>query len=249
MTRDEYLSSIRADGDRLGRIEPADLGRRVPSCPDWDVAGLMAHTSWVHRWVTYVVGLPEGEKPARDAVPRWSGEGDVVAWYREGLDGLLAALEATPPDRSVFTLAGAQPASWWVRRLAHETAIHRWDAEAARVPAGGRIEGFLPDLAADGIEEVLEVMFPRRFDHAGFAGRGETIHLHGTDGGDVGGEWLITVGPEDTRWERGHRKGDVAARGPLSDLYLFIWNRVGPDRLDVVGDAELLRRWQAAARF
>ena len=248
MTRDEHLASIRADGERLARIDPGDLARPVPSCPDWDLSGLLAHIGWVHRWVTYVLGLAEGDKPARDAVPRWSGGGDVVAWYREGLDGLLAALGSTAPDKAVFTLAGVQPASWWVRRLAHETAIHRWDAESAREP-GREPEGFGPVLAADGVDEVLEVMFPRRFDHAGFAGRGETIHLHGTDGGDVEGEWLITVTADSTGWTRGHRKADVAARGSLSDLYLFVWNRVGADRLEVFGDAELLRRWQAAAHF
>src|SRR5829696_9307196 len=128
MTRDEYLSSIEADGGRLASLDPGRLGQRVPSCPDWDLAQLLAHTSWVHRWVTYVVGLPEGNKPARDAVPVWSeGEGDVLAWYRWGLDALLDALRSTPPDKTVFTLAGPQPASWWVRRMAHETAVHRWD--------------------------------------------------------------------------------------------------------------------------
>ena len=92
----------------------------------------MAHLSWVHRWVTYVVGLPEGQKPARDAVPQWSeGDGDVRAWYGWGFDALLEALRSVPPDKPVFTLAGVQPASWWIRRIAHETAIHRWDAEQA----------------------------------------------------------------------------------------------------------------------
>ena len=93
-------------------------------------------------------------------------------------------------------------------------------------------------------------MFPRRFDYAGFGANGQTVHLHATDGRpDVPGEWLITMDAERTDWQRGHHKGDVAARGALSDLYLFVWNRVGPERLDVVGDADLLARWQAAARF
>ena len=74
-----------------------------------------------------------------------------------------------PSDKAVFTLAGVQPASWWIRRMAHETAIH-WLAERAAGlgPDGGPPAGFLPELAADGVEEVLDVMFPRRFDYSGF---------------------------------------------------------------------------------
>jgi uncharacterized protein (TIGR03083 family) len=252
MTRDEYLSCIEADGGRLARFDAGRLEARVPSCPDWSVAQLVAHTSWVHRWVTYVLGLPEGQKPARDAVPQWSeGDGNVVEWYRLGLDTLLDALRSVPPDKPVFTLAGVQPASWWLRRMAHETAIHRWDVEQAVAGEGASPpEGFPRQLAADGIEEAFEVMFPRRFDHAGFGGRGQTVHLHGTDSDpEVPGEWLVTVTADGTAWQRGHLKGDAAVRGPLSDLYLFVWNRIGPERLDVVGDADLLARWQAAARF
>lgn len=251
MTRDEFLASLEAEGGLLADVDPGALDRRVPSCPEWDLAHLVAHTSWVHRWVAYVLELPEGQKPARDAVPQWSEGDDVLAWYRWGFDAVLDALRSTPADKPVFTLAGVQPASWWARRLAHETAMHRWDAQQAVAGADGPAPaGFDRALAADGVEEALEVMVPRRFDHAGFGGAGQTLHLHGTDSDPaVPGEWLITVTPERTEWERGHLKGDVAARGPLSDLYLFVWNRVGADRLDVVGDAALLDRWQAAARF
>ncbi|MFN0091322.1 MAG: maleylpyruvate isomerase family mycothiol-dependent enzyme [Acidimicrobiales bacterium] len=242
MTRDELLSSLRADGLTMAALPDSALAVTVPSCPDWDVAALLAHTGWVYRWVSYVLGLGPDERPARDGAPTWNGEGDVRAWFGEGLDAVLAELAAADPERPVATLVGRQPTAWWVRRLAHETAIHRWDAQRAL----GEPEPHADALAADGVDELLEVMVPRRFDYAGFAGHGETLHLHATDGE---GEWLITVGPDSLSWERGHAKGDVAARGPLSDLFLFVWNRVGPDRFEVFGNAELLTRWQAAARF
>ena len=89
------------------------------------------------------------------------------------------------------------------------------------------------------------VFVPRTFKHAEFAGTGQTIHLHPTDWDDG---WLITVNPETTDRRRGHDEGaDVTARGGLSDLYLLVWNRHSADQLDVLGDKDLLRRWQAAA--
>jgi uncharacterized protein (TIGR03083 family) len=153
---------------------------------------------------------------------------------------MLDALRTTPPDKPVFTLAGVQPASWWLRRIAHETAIHRWDLQDAL----GEAEGFSPELARDGVDELLDVMAPRRFDYAGFGGTGQTLHLHGTDGD---GEWVVTVGPDSLTWTHGHVKADVAARGPLADLFLFVWSRLEPEKLDVLGDASLLRRFQEAA--
>jgi hypothetical protein len=36
--------------------------------------------------------------------------------------------------------------------------------------------------------------------------------------------------------------------GPAGDLYLLLWNRVGPDGVEVAGDAALLDYWRREAR-
>jgi uncharacterized protein (TIGR03083 family) len=242
MTRDEYLSALRQDGSAMAATSSSALGTRVPACPDWDVSELIGHTGSVHRWVDYVLRLPEGEKPRRDGAATAPGGQANLAWFGEGLDSLISALETTSSDKPVFTLTGVQPASWWLRRITHETAIHRWDLQDAL----GTADGFGADLARDGIDELLDVMAPRRFDYGTFGASGQTIHLHATDGE---GEWFLTVGPDSLAWEHGHQKGDVAARGPLRDLYLLVWSRIEPDKLDVVGDASLLKRFQDASNI
>ena len=63
------------------------------------------------------------------------------------------------------------------------------------------------------------------------------------------GEWFMTYKQDQIEWERSHTKGDVAARGPASDLYLLLWSRLPPASLDVIGDGSLLERWQEAAKF
>ncbi|OHV73019.1 hypothetical protein BCD48_33885 [Pseudofrankia sp. BMG5.36] len=43
---------------------------------------------------------------------------------------LLEAV-AADPDAPVWTGTGPQPARWWVRRLLHESVVHRVDAALA----------------------------------------------------------------------------------------------------------------------
>ena len=71
--------------------------------------------------------------------------------------------------------------------MAHETAVHRVDAEHA----AGREHRLAPELAADGIDEFLEFFFPlAAADAPPLAG---SVHLHCTD---ADGEW--TVRPDAT---------------------------------------------------
>ena len=55
------------------------------------------------------------------------------------------------PTRIWPTWAGDRPGSFYPRRMAHETAVHRWDA------VGGAID---PALAVDGIDEHLGLFAP-----------------------------------------------------------------------------------------
>ncbi|HEX9505238.1 MAG TPA: maleylpyruvate isomerase family mycothiol-dependent enzyme, partial [Acidimicrobiia bacterium] len=73
---------------------------------------------------------------------------------------------------------------------------------------------------------------------------GRTIHFHCTD---TDGEWLVTGTAEGTTVTREHAKGDVAARGTASDLFLFLWGRVASTALDVFGDVEVLDRFRGAS--
>jgi uncharacterized protein (TIGR03083 family) len=237
---DSYLAWLQLDAERMATLDPTRLATPVPSCPDWDVAHVVAHTSWVHRYWTYALRHPEGEEARTSAVSLWPDDVDVFAWLREGLVDLFAALHDTPPTKPVWSVLGRHTASFICRRVVHETAIHRWDAQSAV----GEPDPFDPALAADGIDEVVEVWVPLCFDYAAFGGTGQRIHLHGTD---VDGEWLITVDADATRLGHVHEDADVTVRGGVGDLYLLSWNRIGPSRFEVAGDETLLTRWQAAA--
>jgi uncharacterized protein (TIGR03083 family) len=128
---------------------------------------------------------------------------------------------------------------FWARRTAHETAVHRWDAQNA----GGPPDALAADLAVDGLDEYLGILsaFPgRRFPQRG------SIHLHATD---APGEWLVRLDAEGIRVTHDHAKGDVALRGPASDVLLVLLGRKTPDAVDVFGDADLFDRFRRHAAF
>jgi uncharacterized protein (TIGR03083 family) len=176
-------------------------------------------------------------------VPEPPPSDQVIEWFTTGREELRATFASMNPDLPHPTFTGPQPASWWLRRLSHEVSMHRWDVQAAATSP----DPIDADQARDGVDEVLQVFTPQRMQFNILAGDGETVHLHATD--IEHGEWLMTYRPDSVEWTHAHAKGDVAARGPMSDLLLFLWGRIPASRLEIFGDATLLDRWQAAAIF
>ncbi|MDQ1372946.1 MAG: hypothetical protein QOJ09_284 [Actinomycetota bacterium] len=233
----EYVAHLRADGGRLADVADGNLDARVPSCPEWNVADLVWHTGAVHRFWAEVVRTNAQAVAGPPALERPSA-GALVDWFRDGLEQSAQTLEGADPATPIWTWTSTDDTAGWVqRRMAQETAVHRWDAEVA----SGQTTGVDHQLAVDGIDEFLDIFLPEA-DGARAFGTG-TIHLHTTDGD---GEWLLTVDGSDVRVERGHVKGDVAVRGPASDLLLMLWRRLPPDGLDVLGDGSVLDHFLAA---
>lgn len=241
--RAEYFHTLRVEAARLAGLDAEHLPLPLPHIEGWTVHNVVGHTGWVFRWVALTVEADEENPPHRADVPEPPAGPDVIEWFGESVRTVLGALESADPEKSVATFTGPQPASWWLRRMAHETSMHRWDAEAAIT----KPEPIDSDIARDGIDEIFEVFVPQRLQFDVLNGQGETIHLHATD--VENGEWVATLGAEDVAWEHAHVKADVAAKGTVSDLLLLLWSRLPPSRLDTFGDARLLDRWQAAAKF
>lgn len=103
-----------------------------------------------------------------------------------------------------------------MRRQAHETALHGWDARTAC----GRDGGMDGRLAADGVDEVLTVFFPREVERGHCPEPSAAVALqYGGARRVVGdGDPVVTI------------SGD-----PLSVL-LLLWGRGGLDALETDGD-------------
>jgi uncharacterized protein (TIGR03083 family) len=240
MTGIDYLQAVRSDGGALAAAAGRGLDPPVPACAGWTVADVVLHTGMVHRHKLEIVRgrLAEPPSPWPPPAPERS---ELLGWYEQGLGELLTVLDDADPETRVWTFHRPdQTVAFWRRRMAHETAVHRVDAESAHddprpVPAA---------LAADGVDELLEVFLAPHSEGEPVGGRGESLHLHATD---TEGEWRVRLLPAGVEVERGHGKGDAAAAGTASDLLLFLWGRAKADRLETFGDPALLQRTRELA--
>lgn len=232
-----HLAHLEVDSAALLAAYRADPAAVVPRCPGWDRTALLTHVAGVHAWVRAQLAAGTGERVRLSTVEGPPSGPALPAYFEDGAAALLEGLRAMDVTATWPTWAGPQPGTFYPRRMALETAVHRRDADPVPID---------PELAVDGIDELLELYLSRvpteRLD-----GQAGTVHLHATD---IDGEWLIQLGPDGITFERGHAKGDVALRGPASDLLLWGWNRAElDDRFEVFGDPALLDLWRRAVVF
>ncbi len=237
----DLLAHLARDGgDFAEACIAAGMESEVPSCPGWSVSDLLWHLAEVHYfWRTIVAeqratweGYEQPERPA---------DADLPEFYRNGLEETVTVLAAAHPQQANWTWSHQRDAGFVIRRMAHETAMHLWDAQQA----GGRERAIDASLASDGIDEFLDhFLFLSLGGDAGVADEvAGSVHLHCTD---VPGEW--TVRPMDGggfSLTREHAKGDAAMRGPASDLLLVLWRRRTMDTIDILGDGGVAGRFIA----
>src|SRR5438132_3359025 len=238
----EHVAALRREGELLAAAaERTGLDAPIPTCPGWRTRDLVRHIGDVHRWARAHVAegrlKPIGPKDLPEVAGPLPEDDQLLEWFRQGHVSLVRTLETADPSTECRTfLPAPSPVAFWARRQAHETGIHRADAEGP----GFRVTAFPPAFAADGVDELLFGFLSRANDGLG-TDAPRSLHLHATD---ADGEWLVRIGLEATEVTRQHEKADCAVRGPASDLYLLLWNRRPPDGLNVQGDQSVLDFWR-----
>ncbi len=232
-----YTDHLRRDGFALADAAEGALGARVPPCPEWNLSELVWHTGAVHDFWGQIArgGLQDPHEARRVERPP---DTDLLEWFRRGVERLAEIIETTDPERAVWTWSAQKDVAFIRRRMAQETAVHRWDAQAA-VGAPQPID---PALAVDGIDELLHIFLPA--EPESLRDGAESIHLHTTD---EPGEWLVSVSDGELSVLREHATGDAAVRAPASDLLLMLWRRIDPSAVEVLGDRAALERFLARA--
>jgi len=247
----EYIAELAAAGRTLaGAAERAGLDAPVPTCPEWRVRELVTHIGGVHRWATAHVaeGRTEemGDAEMRRLFDGAPGDTALLDWYRAGYAALVTALQEAPDDLECWTfLSAPSPRAFWARRQAHETTIHRVDAQRAvgddmSPPA---VESPAAELAADGIDELLTCFLTRPGGRLR-ADPPRTLAVHTTDTVE---DWLVRIEPDRVATIREPGTADCTLSGTAARLYLLLWNRadLGDVRLD--GDATVLDLWRTRA--
>ena len=228
LDRTAYLSVLRRDTAAFADVlHDGDLETPVPDCPGWTLADLGNHLGGVHEWASGIIttGVPD-ERPIAPV-----GDAGLAHWYAERAEELIAALSTTDPATEVWTF-GPSPrtVSFWLRRQPLETAVHLHDARRA-VGLASPID---QELAADGVDEVVTIMFPRqvRLERIAPLGRGvrlvladvpDTAYVLAGDGTAVDGSPVATV------------------TATAEQLLLALWRRLSVDTLTLEGDADAAR--------
>ena len=239
------LDSIKRQSEALRNVL-LDIGPgvAVATCPGWTSNDILGHMAWAYGAATTGMDTPpDGPMPDFGQSPKeWDPA--LEAWdsargkLLDRLDGIDPA--ATPAW--VFSPAAARTAVFWLRVVAHETAIHRLDAEHAR--AGGDTRQMLgsvsfdTDLAVDGIEEYLTLLVPAFVPRRDPITVGGSVTYRATDAERT---WHVRVRPGavprvvDTAVPE-DRSATVA--GGADAVYRALWGR--PSGAVVTGDSEIL---------
>jgi uncharacterized protein (TIGR03083 family) len=244
-----YLHGVRDNARQfVEAVRKAGVDAPVPTCPDWTVADLARHQGRVFYWMSAIVETKAQEYIDRTPFEEEAAVADPLTHVESGAEHALAVFGAADPETPVWNwLAGGPgPVRFWFRRMAHETVVHRADAEAAAAAPAAALSRVEPaELAADGIDEFL--------DFLGMRARGGrapqlsgSYHFHTTD---VPGEWVVVFDGDVVTIRREHAKADVAVRGPASDLELFLYSRRGSEGLETFGDPAAVAAWTEQIRF
>jgi uncharacterized protein (TIGR03083 family) len=265
LSREVYLAHLRRESDRFGQVlAGTDPRAPVPSCPGWDRDDLLWHLAEVQWfWGTVVrERVTETERAEELELDRPAGQQALWALFRQAAADLAAALESTPAQTPAWTWAREQTVGFSVRRQAHEALIHRVDAELTADPAGGARTPIDPALAADGVDEVLRLMYGDAPDWATVVplelGR---LRVTATD---TGASWLVSparftgVSPRSgkgyddpflqTAEQDDGSPANASISGAAADLDCALWNRPAVAVVQRSGDEALLSAFDVVIR-
>jgi uncharacterized protein (TIGR03083 family) len=254
LSADRYVAEIEASTAGLAEIVAEhDQSLPIPTCPEWTLRQLVTHVGRSHRWAAEITRtrsdafipfreVPDGKLPDDRAGQR--------AWLHAGAARIVGAVREAGSDL-VWSFTGAVPAGFWIRRMAHETLVHRADAQLA---AGAEPEPVIEaEIAADAIDEWLMPGGPGNSDERAKAlAAGAGLYIHATDDGLGGrGEWMIRHGAGGLAVEPGDGKGDAALTGPAASLLLVLMRRrpVSDPAVTVYGDSAVVDGWLAGTAF
>mgnify|MGYP001827999326 FL=1 len=246
-----HIEAISREGERFAAAASrARLDDRIPWCPAWDTRELLGHLSEIHLWAASHVArravrdgfseLSDLEAAWPDVAIFWPDDDALVDHYLATNANLVAELESAPPDLATWTfLPAPSPRQMWARRQAHETAIHRFDAESATTS----VSGFDPVFASDGIDEILTAMAPAVRELPL-----ESLVSMAISPTDVDDRWVVTLGPDGIETVRADGPADLVLTGLASDLYLAVWNRGDDTAITLTGDVAVLDTWRTRHR-
>ncbi len=235
----ELVAAVRKEGTALVTAGRVGLSDPVECCPGWDVDRLLRHVGRVFHNVANIVSDRVSERPPLP--PRPEPDADAVAYCEDALEELVDALSSTPADTPVWNWSTQeQVAQFWARRMAHEAAVHRWDAQRAH----GYQQRVEAELATDGVAELLDTMLPYVLSEQPAE---DLAGVLGVECSDTGERWRVRLSADKAVQDEA-ADPDATVSGRASDVLLVLYGRLPLERVDLAGDTDLVTRWRESVR-
>jgi uncharacterized protein (TIGR03083 family) len=213
----DAIPTIRREADAFLAAARRGLTPQVPGCPDWTVRELTHHLGSVYRFHNrhVVRGITD---PPEEWAAELPADADLLEWFDESCNELLVTLRSIDAALPAWNWAPHTPqvAAFWPRRMAIESAVHRWDAESAHKDA----HGIDIELAVDGIDEMVTVIGPAHTKPDFPTG---TVVVRPTDDDAV---WAAHIAPNEfTVLDDAPSSPDAVVEGTATSLLLALWGR------------------------
>lgn len=238
--RDRCLEAVQHSATRIAGIAAESPGAAVPRYPGHDVEALVRHVITIHEWVTGMVSSLASE-PLPQHAPESTLSGEALrARFDAGWRRLVEVLEGADETALVWTFGSDPTVAFWLRRMAHETAMHAWDADSA---VSERPNAIPLDLAVTGLGEGLRIHVQRPLRKTEIGGIGQTI---GIECIDADADWTVTLLDVGVEVSDGVAHPDARLGGTASDLWLGISGRSTSMPLARLGNEAVLESFEAA---
>ena len=237
----ELVIAVRREGEGIHTAASMGLDAAIPACDDWNVGALLHHVGRIYVWVAQLLTTRAVEMPdTRRELP----DGDPLEVFNDVLDEVVAALQDADAETPVWNWTADEPhrGAFWARRMAHESSVHRFDAQSAH----GVVQPIDAEIAGDGVDELIDVIAPRIYGRDQIdSGPTGAITLQSSDDG----AWHLQLEPHGLQRLEVLSEPDVTVHGTTSALLLASYSRVPWTSLETEGDADLLAAWTKTMNF
>ncbi len=238
LTIDTLMGSIEQRATQLTGSDP------VPTCPEWDVNALISHLAVVLSRMR--IRIETNADP--DTMPSTPPNGMTPPeWLSLSYRELTTTFLNHEPEDPAWNWTGEnQIVGWYIRRLAHELAIHLVDLDAASPSSTPPEElGIDAALAADGLDELLTVFLPTRNPRSLHPMEHHVLALTPTDG--PGQPWYVELNGLEISAGHDEKPTDATIKGSSVALYLFGWNRPA-EGITATGNSTAIRDFSGIPR-
>lgn len=238
------LDVLEVEGERLATSTiGSDLEAEVPHLPGMRLGEIVRHVGSVYRMV--VSWLHDGTRPTRwQRAP--AQDQTVVDYLRAGLLEVVHELAKHDPLEGCTTWwPEHQNYGFWYRRLAHETTVHRFDVQMGGAKA--MVGGIPPEIALDGVDEILTLWFTHRLGVLGVSDpRPGRVAVRAGNR-----RWIAQITATGTSAWRAEddEAADATVSSDPAGMYLWLWGRRPGAHVHESGDAETVAQLRDLLRL